>query len=233
MGPLQFIKQCEWTYAGEPCENHSEFFYDNFDWECNPMVQTCADGQYEVYKEPEVTSNELEKKENLEAWTLETTVEEPEKSESWLESRPEMQDWPVQRLLRWANRKKTRKHISSEEKKVVERIFERYGYLEKEDNQMLNDVAPVRTESIFDQFETEENENFDLGARLKEEVREVVESVSNYYFLHQKEEKDDLAVIMRLQAKVFRLREQLRTSQRKNHQLEEKLSQYEDHYFPK
>ena len=149
--------------------------------------------------------------ETFEAWTPETTVEEPEARKIWLESRPEMQNWPVRRLLRWANRKKTRRNISPAEKEVVDHIFELYGYLETEESkeqeeQMLSDVAPVSYENKFNQnFEREESQNydFDFGARLKEEVREVAETVSNYYFLHQKEEKDDLAVIMKLQAKVM------------------------------
>ena len=46
MGPLQFIKQCEWTYKGLPCEFHSENAYEDFDWECNPLLDNCPEGQY-------------------------------------------------------------------------------------------------------------------------------------------------------------------------------------------
>lgn len=86
MGPLKFIKQCEWSYQGDPCKNHSELAFHNFDWECNPLVQKCADGQYEV------VSYEPEKMEDFEARTTATTTIEPRISRIWVESSPELQD---------------------------------------------------------------------------------------------------------------------------------------------
>ena len=46
MGPLKFIKQCEWSYLGAGCDFHSANFFDNYDWECNPLLESCPDGQY-------------------------------------------------------------------------------------------------------------------------------------------------------------------------------------------
>lgn len=48
IGPLQFIKDCEWEFVdGEACppvpENGS-----HYDWECNPKWSTCLDGQYNL-----------------------------------------------------------------------------------------------------------------------------------------------------------------------------------------
>merc|ERR1712037_137363 len=51
MGPLKFIKQCEWAYKGAPCEFHSENAFEEFDWECNPLLEDCPEGQYDL--EPE------------------------------------------------------------------------------------------------------------------------------------------------------------------------------------
>ena len=47
MGPLQFIKQCEWTYKGLPCESHDDNAFDEYDWECNPLLEDCPEGQYD------------------------------------------------------------------------------------------------------------------------------------------------------------------------------------------
>jgi len=43
MGPLQFIKQCEWQYKdNKKCPNTES----NLDWECDPRKQSCPHGQY-------------------------------------------------------------------------------------------------------------------------------------------------------------------------------------------
>ena len=57
MGPLKFIKQCEWAYKGAPCEFHSDNAYGEFDWECNPFVENCPEDQYELLPENGLSVN--------------------------------------------------------------------------------------------------------------------------------------------------------------------------------
>ena len=43
MGPLQFIKQCEWEYRDtQRCPTETS----QFDWECDPRVHDCPPEQY-------------------------------------------------------------------------------------------------------------------------------------------------------------------------------------------
>jgi len=51
MGPLQFIKQCEWEFVdGKRCPN-LKALQKEFDWECDPRVHNCPTPQYRSHQE--------------------------------------------------------------------------------------------------------------------------------------------------------------------------------------
>ncbi|CBY23616.1 unnamed protein product [Oikopleura dioica] len=198
MGPLQFIKQCEWTYQDSPCASHSENFYDNFDWECNPLLEDCAEGQYDQesengqsdYLEPAYMELEnraekllLDMHTNFIAKTTVASeterITEQEKPEIWLKNKQGMNNWSVERLLTWANRKKMTRHVSSGVQKVVDKILELYG--------PKNEVVEIPEVSEI--------------ARMRINEADEMQRVSNYYLMHQKEENDNLEIILKLQNK--------------------------------
>ena len=57
VGPLQFIKQCEWDYEDQiHCPSlTTEAVYD---WECDPRVVHCEDGQYNIIEENDPMMND-------------------------------------------------------------------------------------------------------------------------------------------------------------------------------
>ena len=109
---------------------------------------------------------------------------EAEKSKIWLRNKPGMSNWSVERLLSWANRKKGSRHVSQGVQKVVDKILELYGPKEVvEEQPEISEIARMR-----------------IG--MADQATEALQHVSNYYLTHQKEENDNLGLILKLQNKV-------------------------------
>jgi len=108
-------------------------------------------------------------------------ITEQEKPEIWLKNKQGMNNWSVERLLTWANRKKMTRHVSSGVQKVVDKILELYG--------PKNEVVEIPEVSEI--------------ARMRINEADEMQRVSNYYLMHQKEENDNLEIILKLQNKVF------------------------------
>ena len=151
------------------------------DMQTNWMVKTTVASAIE---EPEIKQQEPEREQQEPEIEQQEPEAEDEKSKIWLKNKPGMSNWSVERLLSWANRKKGSRHVSQGVQRVVDKIFELYRpKKEVEQQPEISEIARMR-----------------IG--MAEQSGEAMQHVSNYYLTHQKEESDNLGLILKLQNKV-------------------------------